>query len=361
MKMKSVREILNGDVVNRDELLVLLKATDSDLTALFEKAAEVKEKYVGNVVYYRGLIEYSNMCSKDCYYCGVRNSNSNFSRYSLTDEEVVESALFAYNNKYASIVIQSGERQDSNFVNTISKLIRKIHEATNNELRITLSLGEQSYNTYKQWFDAGVQRYLLRLETSNKELYKRLHPEDGHHTFDNRMQSLMYLRELGYQCGTGVMVGLPFQTLEDLADDLILFRRMGFHMFGLGPYIEHVETPLYQYSSSLLSRNARLDLALKMVAIIRILMKDVNIAATTAMQAIDPLGRERAIKVGANVIMPNLTPVKYREDYKLYEDKPCMDEDADKCKSCLEMRIKSTGNKIGYGSWGDSKRYTDGN
>jgi len=355
----TVKEIIEQESFNHDNLVTLLAAEGTDVDFLLAKAAEIKEKFVGNTVYFRGLIEYSNICAKNCFYCGVRNQNKEFNRYIMTDDEVIDAAKFAYDNKYASIVIQSGERIDNSFTQTITHLIKRIHSETNNSLRITLSLGEHTEEVYKGWFDAGANRYLLRVETSSKELYEKLHPQDGRHLFEERMKSLDVLMKLRFQTGTGVMIGLPFQTLHHLADDLLFFQKMDFHMFGMGPYIEHEKTPLYEYRHLLASKEERFLLSLKMVAILRILMKDVNIAATTAMQAIDPMGREKAIKAGANIIMPNLTPVKYREDYLLYEGKPCLDEDAAKCSGCLTMRIKSTGNTVGFGEYGDSRHFNN--
>jgi biotin synthase len=242
-------------------------------------------------------------------------------------------------------------------VNTITRLLKKINDATNNELGITLSLGEQSEQTFKIWQENGARRYLLRIEASSKVLYNKIHPQNTKHDYDTRLQSLYTLKKLGYQTGTGVMIGLPFQTISDLADDLLFFKEFDIDMAGMGPYIEHEHTPLFQYRNMLMPKQDRFLLSLKMVALLRIIMKDINIAATTAMQAIDPTGREKALKAGANVLMPNLTPVKYREGYLLYEDKPCTDEEADHCMNCLALRVKMAGDEVGYGEWGDSKHY----
>jgi biotin synthase len=171
------------------------------------------------------------------------------------------------------------------------------------------------------------------------------------------LDTIKTLRETGYQVGTGVMIGLPFQTIEDMADDLLFFRDYDIDMIGMGPYIEHSETPLYQYKNALLPLTERFDLTLKMVAILRMMMKDINIASTTAMQAIDPTGREKALQAGANVIMPNLTPKKYRNNYLLYENKPCTDEDPVLCKNCIELRIRLAGDTVAYDEWGDSKHF----
>ena len=352
-----IEEILQKDDFSKAELVELLKAEGNDRKRIFEKAAAIKKQYVGNKVYFRGLIEYSNSCVKNCYYCGIRTGNKNIKRYTITEAEVLEAAKYAYEQKYASIVIQSGERSNKLFVNKITQLLQKINDLSNNELGITLALGEQTEETFLKWRAVGARRYLLRIETSNRELYSKLHPNNKTHDFDTRINTLQILRKLNYQVGTGVMIGLPFQTIEDLADDLLFFKEFDIDMAGMGPYIEHKDTPLFQYRHLLMPKKERFDLSLKMVALLRIMMKDINIAATTAMQTLDKMGREKAIKVGSNIIMPNLTPVKYRDSYLLYEDKPCIDEEASECKNCLEARIHISGDEIGYGEWGDSLHF----
>ena len=352
-----IEDILKKEMLGKEDLVTLLGASWEESTKIFEKSKAIKQQYVGRKVYFRGLIEYSNFCSKNCYYCGIRAGNNKYRRYQMPDEEVLEAVKFAYDSRFASIVIQSGERSDKNFVDSIEQLLKEIHRMTEGKLHVTLSLGEQSEETYKRWFEAGAHRYLLRIEVSNPELYRKLHPNDKHHDYNERLEALRTLRKTGYQVGTGVMIGLPFQTLSDLADDLIFFRDFDIDMAGMGPYIEHEDTPLYQYRGELLSLRERFELSMKMVALLRIIMKDINIAATTAMQTIDPQGREKALLVGANVIMPNLTPVKYRESYLLYQNKPCLDEEAAECQSCLETRIALSGDEIAYGEWGDSRHY----
>lgn len=353
----SIKEILNQELFTKDNLVLLLESKDEDLKSMFQHAANIKKREVGNKVYFRGLIEYSNICAKDCFYCGVRNSNKKIKHYQVEDDKVIEAAKFAYDQGFASLVIQSGERSSKVFINKIEKLLKEIKQIGHGGLGITLSCGEQTKETYQRWFDAGAHRYLLRIETSNEELYYKIHPKNAKHNFKKRLKALQFLKEVGYQVGTGVMIGLPFQTLDDLANDLLFFKALDIDMAGMGPYIEHKETPLYQYANILLPLKERFDLSLKMVALLRIIMKDINIAATTAMQTIDPEGREKALLAGANVIMPNLTPLKYREDYLLYEDKPCIDEEADTCKNCLEAKIHRTGNTIGLNQWGDSLHF----
>lgn len=354
---ENISRILEKEQLTKADLVTLLSAGEDDRKLLFGKAAAVKEQYVGNKVYYRGLIEFSNLCGKNCYYCGIRAGNKQTHRYEITEAEVLEAARYAWENKFGSIVIQAGERSGKRFVDRMENLIGQVKELSKGELGITLSLGEQSEDTYRRWFQAGAHRYLLRIEVSDPGLYTRYHPKNKTHDYQARIQCLHLLRDIGYQVGSGVMIGLPFQQISDLADDLLFFKNHDIDMVGMGPYIEHVNTPLYEHRHLLMPKMDRFYLSLKMVACLRILMKDINIAATTAMQAIDPMGREKAIKVGANIIMPNLTPTKYREDYLLYEDKPCTDEDAEECKRCLEARIHMAGAKVGYGEWGDSKHF----
>lgn len=355
--MLTTKAILKLSELSRDDIIELLQLEGEEKKLLFEKSAAVKREYVQDKVYFRGLIEFSNICSKNCCYCGIRKSNRRAVRYNLTDEEIVGAAKFALDNRYGSIVLQSGELKSRKVTHRITKLLDKIHQATDNKLRITLSCGEQEKGTYQQWMDHGATRYLLRIESSNRELYNKLHPNNELHSFDNRLKSLYYLKDTGFQVGTGVMIGLPFQTYEDLADDLLWMKTFDIDMVGMGPYLEHADTPLYQFRHLLLPLEKRFDLALKMIAVLRIMMKDINIAAATALQSIDKIGREKAVMIGANVIMPNITPCNYRDQYKLYDNKPCTDESPADCKSCLEMRISLAKNKIAYNEWGDSKRW----
>lgn len=342
---------------DRNQIISLLASTGDLRKSLFEHAAMVKREHVGDLVYFRGLIEFSNNCRKNCLYCGIRSGIRKVKRFNLSDEEIVSAAIFANDNGYGSIVLQSGEIHGKIFTKRIESLLKKIHAATNDRLRITLSCGEQEKDVYRRWFESGAKRYLMRIETSNQDLYARLHPDDQRHSFTKRIDCLNILKETGYQTGTGVMIGLPFQTPEDLADDLLFLKNNDIVMIGMGPYLEHADTPLYRYRSQLLPLAERFDLTLKMIAILRIMMKDVNIAATTALQTIDKLGREKAIMAGANVIMPNITPGMYRNDYSLYDNKPCTDENPEDCRTCLEARIALTGNNIAFGEWGDSAHF----
>ena len=352
-----IKDILEKDLLQKEDLIKMLEAEGDDKKLLFQKANEIKIKEVGNKVYYRGLVEFSNICSKNCYYCGIRKDNNNVKRFNLSDEEILAAAKFSHDNNYGSLVLQAGEIESPFFTNRIENLLKEIKKLSEGKLGITLSLGEQSEETYQRWFDAGAHRYLLRIESSNEDLYGKIHPQDPLHSFEKRRNCLINLQKIGYQTGTGVMIGLPFQTSEDLAYDLLFIKEMDIDMVGMGPYIEHQDTPLWKYRNELLPIQTRFDLALKMIASLRILMKDINIAAATALQAIDPLGREKAVKIGANIIMPNITPGLYRNNYSLYENKPCVDEEPEECLHCLDVRIKLADGEIGYGEWGDSKHF----
>jgi len=350
-----VKDILRQDNFTKQEIVLLLNANETDTKLIFNKANKVKTEYIGNRVHFRGLVEFSNICSKNCYYCGIRKDNKETTRYNISDEDILKAVKFAYENNYGSIVLQSGELSSPTFINRIDNLLKEIKRITNNEIGVTISLGEQTEETYKRWFESGAHRYLLRIEASNRELFYKIHPQNSNHNFEDRIECLHRLKRVGYQTGTGVMIGLPFQTSEDLADDLLFFKNMDMDMIGMGPYIEHEQTPLYKHAAELMPLEKRFTLALKMIAILRIMQKDINIAAATALQSIDTVGREKALQIGANIIMPNITPTTYRSHYKLYENKPCVDEGEEDCINCLEARIKLVGNEIGYGEWGDSK------
>lgn len=355
--MTSFADILKKEFLEKEDIICLLKAEGEEEELLFKRAKEIRDTQLGNKVYLRGLLEYSNICVKDCFYCGIRKSNKKQIRYTVSKEDVLKSAKYALDNNYGSIVIQAGERTDKVFINQITAIVSEIKFLSNGTLGITLSLGEQSLDTYKQWFNAGAHRYLLRIETSNKELYYKIHPQNKLHNFENRIKALHHIREAGFQLGTGVMIGLPFQTIEDLADDLIFLRDMDVDMVGMGPFIEHSDTPLFRFKNKLVSKKERIELSFKMIAVLRIMMQDINIAAATALQAIDPMGRERAINFGANILMPNITPGNFRDNYKLYEDKPCTDENPNDCKSCIDIRLGMIGANVGYNEWGDSKHF----
>ena len=253
-------------------------------------------------------------------------------------------------------MIQGGERDDEPFIKLIEDAVREIKEKSAGRLGITLSMGEQMPAVYRRWFDAGAHRYLLRIESSNPELYRKLHPPD--HSHAARLKCLETLKAIGYQVGTGVMIGLPFQTIDDLVGDLLFFQKMDVDMIGMGPYLVSRDTPLAKEMPDFETLKAQqLKLGLKMIAAARLLLKNVNIAATTALQALDPRGREQGLLAGANVIMPNLTAVQYRSSYQLYDNKPCLDENSEQCRFCLERRVQSIGESIAWDEWGDSRHF----
>ena len=337
------------------ELKALLDlSTTEEIQALHAAAYQVKLAHVGAVCHFRGIVEFSNICSKDCLYCGIRRSNSAVKRFTMEAQEILDAAKWAYEAEYGSMVLQSGERQDPAFIDFVEKLLQEIHTLSNGKLGITLSLGEQTPETYRRWFEAGAHRYLLRIETSSPELYRQLHPAD--HLFQARHDSLLALRDIGYQIGTGVMIGLPGQTTADLANDILYFRDLDVDMIGMGPYIPHVDTPMGE-QNSVFNGEAQLELGLKMISTVRLFLRDINIAATTALQALNPTGRELGLKAGANIIMPNVTDTKYREAYQLYENKPCLDENSTMCRGCLSRRVASIGETIGFNQWGDSPHF----
>lgn len=345
-----------GDLSQTEiEFLLNLKEPE-DMQRLFTTAYAVKAEKIGKTAWFRGIVEFSNICSKDCFYCGIRRSNSNIQRFAIPEEDIVKSAVWAWQQNYGSAVLQSGERYDAEFVDMVERILLAIKQQTNGELGITLSLGEQSEETYRRWFAAGAHRYLLRIETSNAELYSKLHPAD--HDFKKRLECLNRLRRCGYQVGTGVMIGLPFQTIAHLAEDILFFKKIDIDMIGMGPFIYHKDTPLAQYQKEFgLPDDQLLNLGLRMIAVTRLVLRDVNIAATTALQALKENGRELGLLAGANVIMPNTTDTQYRESYKLYENKPCTDENASMCRGCLQKRIEGIGETIGFGKWGDSPHF----
>ncbi|PID28566.1 MAG: [FeFe] hydrogenase H-cluster radical SAM maturase HydE [Candidatus Cloacimonadota bacterium] len=346
---------MNWDNLSEKEIISLLKTEDENLiTEMYKQAYKTKTANVGNKVYYRGIIEFSNICEKDCYYCGIRKSNSNVKRFMMSEDEIVESAEWAWKQNYGSMVIQSGERRDEAFVSLIERVLKKIKKMSNNELGITISLGEQSRETYQRWYDAGAHRYLLRIESSNPAIYQSLHPKD--HDFNERFSCIEYLREIGYQVGTGVMIGLPGQTAEDLAKDILFFKNNDVDMIGMGPYVVHNETPLAKKVKNF-DKEKQLTMGLKMIALTRLVLKDVNIAATTALQALNPTGREFGLQAGANIVMPVITGLKYRKQYLLYDNKPCVDENASECRNYLQKSIESVKEEVGYGEWGDSPHF----
>lgn len=340
--------------MTKDEILARLTTDRPD--ELFAEAYAEKCARIGKRVALRGLIEFSNICGKNCYYCGIRGGNDKVARYHMTEDEIIDAARWAQEAKYGSIVLQSGEVANEANTAFVERVVRRLHEAFGDTLGITLCLGEQSEETYRRWHAAGAHRYLLRIESSNPELYAKLHP--ANHSWQARVDCLRTLKRLGFITGSGVMIGVPGQTLEDLAGDIAFFAQEDLDMIGMGPYIPHPDTPLGTGLEMTPEwKRRQVDLGCRMIAVARLALKDVNIAATTALQALDPQGREKGLLAGANVVMPNVTPLKYRGDYKLYSDKPCLDENSDLCRGCLERRVKSIGEEIAWSERNDPLHY----
>lgn len=335
-----------------EELAALVSLTDEDAIREVRSAAyALKRKYCGQLVSIRGLVEIGNVCAKDCHYCGIRKSNGNVKRYRLSADDIVRMAQTVADAGYASLVLQGGEIESKANTAFIEDVLRRIAPLN---LGTTLSLGEQTEDVFRRWKEAGAARYLLRIETSNPSLYATLHPED--HSWERRVECLRALRRCGYQVGTGVMCALPGQTPEDLARDIIFFGEIDADMIGMGPYIPHQDTPLGKTAPHM-EKGERLRLGLNMISATRLYLHDVNIASTTALQALADDGREQGILAGANVIMPNATDTQYRRSYQLYEGKPCLDENAALCRGCLERRLALIGERINYGQRGDSPHF----
>lgn len=358
MTEKILAKAKRGDELTAEDLIALLSITDKDeLQALYDCAYFIKEQYVGRIAYFRGIIECSNLCIKDCYYCGIRRSNKKVERFLMDEDEIFKEAMWAYEAEYGSCVIQSGERQDEAYIAMIGRVVERISSHTHGEFGITLSLGEQTEETYRRWKKAGAHRYLLRIETTNPELYAKIHPAD--HSLEVRMECLAALRRCGYQVGTGVMMGLPGQTTRDLANDILFLKKIDIDMVGMGPYIPHSDTPMGKEIPSYTDQQKKdaLTLGLKMIAVTRLVLRDINIAAATALQALEYTGREQGLRCGANVIMPNVTETDYRPKYQLYDNKPCLDENSSMCRGCLSGRIQGIGETIGFKERGDSPHF----
>lgn len=357
--MNTISEILERDQYTIEDMVTLLGTTEPEAREHIRAAAEkVLLEQCGDKVYYRGLVEFSNVCGRDCLYCGIRVGNKGVHRYDMTREQILEAAHFAADSGYGSLALQSGERSSPEFVDFVEDIVRAIRSETRSDtlpegLGITLCVGEHSREVYTRFFEAGAHRYLLRIETTNPDLFARIHPPEQ--KLKTRLECLQMLQEIGYQVGTGVMIGLPGQTLRMLAEDIDFFRSFSIDMIGMGPYIPHASSPMREWES--IDLQAAFDLALMMIATTRLALKDVNIASTTALQAIDKVGREKGLQHGANIVMPTLTPQEYREDYILYDGKPCTDENRAQCRGCLAARILSAGRIVGLNEWGDSHHY----
>ncbi|MGC4018408.1 MAG: [FeFe] hydrogenase H-cluster radical SAM maturase HydE [Muricomes sp.] len=321
--------------LSREEWTALISGRTPELAEyLFEKARAIRHRYYDHDIYIRGLIEFTNYCKNDCYYCGIRRSNRNAHRYRLSKEQILECCEKGYELGYRTYVLQGGE--DGHYTDEIFADIVGTIRSRFPDCAITLSLGERSRESYQLLFDAGAKRYLLRFETSQAEHYGKLHPDSL--SLDHRKQCLWDLKDIGYEVGTGFMVGTPFQTPENLADDMLFLKELNPDMVGIGPFIPHHETPFAQETAG------TLELTTFMMGLIRLMLPKVLLPATTALGTISPLGREEGILAGGNVVMPNLSPTEVRKDYLLYDNKICTGDEAAECRRCMDNRMK----RIGY-------------
>jgi biotin synthase len=337
--------------MNQSDVIAHLREEDPGrLEELFRRADAVRRRTVGDEVHLRGLVELGNACRRSCLYCGLRRENGALRRYRMTTEEVLACAAKAVEHGYGTIVLQAAEDPKIE-AGWVAQIVRRIKETTS--LAVTLSLGEREED-FELWREAGADRYLLRFETSNRPLYERLHPALADRQSD-RIALLRALRELGYETGGGVMIGLPGQTREILADDLLTFRELDLDMIGVGPYLPHPETPLGRDGGRFAAPDGRQvpnteEMTYKVIALTRLLCPEANIPSTTALATVNTTsGRERGLQRGANVVMPNLTPPRYREMYEIYPGKACVSETAEACRDCLSRRIAAIGRTVGTG------------
>lgn len=328
-------------MLNKQEIIDLLK-DETNQRELFSRADEVRKKYVGDEVHLRALIEFSNICRNQCLYCGIRAPNACVKRYRMSEDEVINTARKAAQIGFKTVVLQSGEDM---WFNT-ERLCHIIREIKKFDVALTLSIGEREYDEYKAFREAGADRYLMRIETTDKDLYHKLNPNMS---WQRRYECLLAIKELGYELGSGIMVGLPEQTIESIADDLLWLKDLEVDMAGIGPFIAHPQTPLAHTSGN------NLDLSLRTMAIMRILLPDINIPATTAMESLRPNGRVLALKAGANVVMPNMTEGEYRKLYELYPNKACVNDTPLHCRTCIGMKITAIGRTIAT-NYGNHKK-----
>ena len=342
--MEKVRELIgrleSQRILTKEEFCFLIESIEpEDRVYLYERARSQAQAVYGNAIYVRGLIEFTNFCRNDCYYCGIRRGNRQASRYRLTREEILECCKEGYALGFRTFVLQGGE--DPWFDDDkIAGLVREIKEAYP-DCAVTLSVGEHSYETYKKWFDAGADRYLLRHETANPEHYAKLHPSAM--SLAHRMQCLRNLKAIGYQTGCGIMAGSPWQTSENLAEDLLFMRDLEPEMVGIGPFIPHHETPFKDKAPG------TLELTLLLLSIVRLMLPRVLLPATTALGTIDSTGREQGVLAGANVVMPNLSPLNVRKKYMLYDNKISTGAEAASNIAELRQRMEAIGYEVAVG------------
>ncbi|SDF16382.1 [FeFe] hydrogenase H-cluster radical SAM maturase HydE [Sporomusa acidovorans] len=327
-----IRKVEVTHALAKDDVVALLRDTHY-VEDFFAAADRVRRKYVGDDVHLRGLIEFSNICKQNCLYCGLRRDNHKLKRYRLKPETIVEFAEKAQSYGYRTVVLQSGEDEWFD-VETMTYLIKKIKEM---DLAVTLSVGEKPREVYQKYREAGADRYLLRIETTDKDLYEKLDPGMS---WDNRVRCLIDLKELGFELGTGCLVGIPGQTVESLADDILFFKKLDADMIGVGPFIPNPDTPLAA------EKGGTFEQSTKVMAMTRLLLPDSNIPATTAMESLNPQGRVLALQRGANVVMPNVTEGEYRQLYQLYPGKICINDTPAHCRFCITGKILGIGRRI---------------
>ncbi|MCK4807330.1 MAG: [FeFe] hydrogenase H-cluster radical SAM maturase HydE, partial [Candidatus Aegiribacteria sp.] len=347
---------LSGNLAKR-ELVECLEGNGPDRN-LFDAADAVLRSRVGPAVYLRGLVEISNRCRKNCFYCGLRRDNSSISRYTIPFEEITACLESGYSKGLRSFLLQSGELLGEKHIELIEGVL-KWSMFNLPDVKMVLSVGELHFEEYDRMLHAGAHRYLLRIETSSPELYSKYHPPDEIHSYQERLKDIEYLRNSGWQAGTGVLIGLPGQTEEDLANDLLFMRYIDIDMIGMGPYIENRETPLWDRRNELPSIDDRILLTLRMIALARMLMPSVNIAATTALQTVSSDGLERGLMAGANVVMPNLTPPAYRDNYNLYHGKTFVGDTFKEIIEDLDHRSRSNDRMIDISNPGDPLHFSD--
>lgn len=333
-----IDKFLELHTLSKSEYLELLQYWENEevVKRLRTEAVRLRKQYYGDKVFTRGLIEFTNYCKNNCYYCGIRNGNCHVDRYRLTEDEILECCQTGYELGYHTFVLQGGE--DPYYHDERMEHIIRAVKNQFPDCALTLSLGEKSYESYRRFREAGADRYLLRHETADETLYRSLHPSSM--SLKARKQCLFDLKELGYQVGAGFMVGVPGQTLEHLAEDLVFLQELQPQMIGIGPFVPHHDT-IYAEEKA-----GSVELTLFLLSVIRIMFPKVLLPATTALGTMDPRGREKGLAVGANVVMPNLSPVKNRKLYELYDNKICTGEEAAECRGCLGRRVASAGYRL---------------
>ncbi len=331
--MNLLEKLEKERMLTKDQWIQLIGSREVYESQAAALAKRIREEHFGNQIYVRGLIEFTNYCKNDCYYCGIRRSNPNAERYRLTMEQILECTDTGYELGFRTFVLQGGE--DGYYTDErLEEIIKEIKEK-HPDCALTLSLGERSRKSYELFYQAGADRYLLRHETADAGHYQRLHPEEM--SYEHRMNCLKELKAIGYQVGCGFMVGSPGQTEETLAEDMLFIQEFQPHMVGIGPFVPHHETPFGR------EPGGTVEDTLYLLSLIRILKPTVLLPATTALGTIDPRGREKGILAGANVVMPNLSPTNVRKKYELYDNKICTGDEAAECRSCLSNRMKTIG------------------